>query len=313
MQAVAIVINIQDIDSALRVYDHIEVQKSVGGPPSYTDARSVTSAMAGGATVTGSATGPFIGVDGAVLSLDVDGQLATEHFTEPDPNTITSVIRQLAGLTSIIASNSSGHLAITTVSVGSGVRLAILAGSVNSVLGFTTGTTTYGTDQHIQLRAGVSKYTYMDLSGAGPAYYRHRLINTSTGVFSDWYPWFLGPGTSVIPSTDLIIGTIHVAGLEGGAEAGMNVTVVNVYNPLVKDGYFIAGASVTKQVDANGLASFELVQGAQVDVILEGTSIIRRITVPTTGTTFDLLDPSLQVDDPFGIQVPDLPAAVRHS
>jgi hypothetical protein len=35
--------------------------------------------------------------------------------------------------------------------------------------------------------------------------------------------------------------------------------------------------------------------------------------VPNTGTEFDLMDETLVLDDPFQIQVPDLPAAVRRS
>ena len=63
--------------------------------------------------------------------------------------------------------------------------------------------------------------------------------------------------------------------------------------------------------DVSGQAQVTLVMGSVIDVVLEGTSIIRRIQVPNSGSTFDLLDPSLQTDDPFGIQTPDLPAAVR--
>jgi len=314
MQVLAVYIDIADIDTTLRFYDAIEVQKSSSGPPSYADARSVTTSRASGAVIIGTATGPYLGVNGAMLSLSVDGTLAVETFTDPDPNTITSVVRQLGDLTLVAASNDgSGHLKLQTISVGSGARLTLLDGSVNLVLGLTSGTTAYGTDKHIDLLSGVSKYVYTDLNGSGYGYYRYRPVNLSTGEAGDYSSWFPGPGNAVIHDSDLIVGEAYVAGLVGDPMEGMRITVVNVYNPLVKDSFLVAGSSVTASADSTGRVSFNLIRGSQVDVILEGTSIIRRITVPTIGTSFNLLDPSLQVDDAFGIQVPDLPAAVRHS
>ena len=91
------------------------------------------------------------------------------------------------------------------------------------------------------------------------------------------------------------------------------VTVVNVYNPIIQDGYFVAGRSKTVATDGVGQAQVTLVRGSTIDVIVEGTTVIRRITVPSVGASFDLLDASLQTDDAFGIQVPDLPAAPRSS
>jgi hypothetical protein len=86
-----------------------------------------------------------------------------------------------------------------------------------------------------------------------------------------------------------------------------------VYSPLSVDGYFIAGANRRIETDGTGYAESTFIKGSTVDVILEGTSVIRRILVPDTGTEFDLMDASLVQDDPFNIQVPDLPAAVRRS
>lgn len=312
MQVYAVVINIEDIVNAFKYYDVIEVQKSITGP-AYADARSVTTVSPAGASITGTHVGPF-SLNGKTLALDVDGVRTAKTFTGPDPYVITSVLRDLESLGTVVAtSDSTGYLVLTTVSVGGSARLTVLTGSAAAVLGFTSGAVAYGTDQHLDLLTGVSTYNYVDMNGTGFGYYRYRLVNLSTGAVSAYSAWFPGPGVSVIPAEVLIEGYANLADLSGSGLEGAKVTIVNVHYPLIQSGFFIAGQSVSLTTDTSGHVSTNLVRGAQVDVILEGTSIIRRITVPTSGTSFDLLDPTLQVDDPFGIKQPDLPAAVRHS
>ena len=104
-----------------------------------------------------------------------------------------------------------------------------------------------------------------------------------------------------------------MANVDGVAISGAKITLVNVFSPLISDSYFISGRSKQIETDITGLAETTLVKGSILDLILEGTSIVRRIQVPSTGSEFDLLDSSLVLDDMFGIQVPDLPAAVRRS
>jgi hypothetical protein len=101
--------------------------------------------------------------------------------------------------------------------------------------------------------------------------------------------------------------------LDGKVLANNKVILVNVFNPLVKDGYGIFGSSLTLVTDGLGMAETPLVKGSVLDVIFSGTSIIRRIQVPSTGTEFDLLDESLVLNDGFGIQEPNIPFAVRNS
>jgi hypothetical protein len=63
--------------------------------------------------------------------------------------------------------------------------------------------------------------------------------------------------------------------------------------------------------DRDGYAEVRLVRGMEVDFAVDGTNLIRRIQVPTTGDGFDLLDPSLVVSDEFGIQEPKIDFMVR--
>jgi len=94
---------------------------------------------------------------------------------------------------------------------------------------------------------------------------------------------------------------------------GAKVAIVNVFCPYSKAGYFFAGRIKEIETDGMGQSEATFVKGSTVDIVLVGTSMIRRIVVPSSGTEFDIMDPTLVQDDPFQIQVPDLPAAPRSS
>jgi len=312
MPSVPVQIAVPNVANALLYFDSIEVQKSVAGTP-YSDAVSLTATQAKGASLTGSST-VFTHLAGTTLNLDVSSVALSHTFVGPNPMTITAVLRELRTLNLVEATNNGGHLKLTTEALGIDQRLTVLAGTANSVLGFSTNQTAFGLDPNIDLLPGVEKYTFLDRTYPFQnGWYRTRFVHSATGRVDAWQDWFLGPGTVAVDPASLIEGTIKLSTMEGRVLEGAEITVVNCFSPLVKDSYFIAGASVTKKTDSTGTAVFELVRSSLVDVIVEGTSLIRRIQVPTVGGSFDLLDASLQVDDPFGIQEPDLPAAVRHS
>lgn len=312
MPSVLVQIVVPDIDSVLLYFDSLEVQKSVAGTP-YADAVSLTASAARGASLIGTSSA-FTHLGGTTLELDVSGVGVSHTFVGPNPMTIASVLRELRTLDGVGATSVSGRLKLVTEELGVPARLTILDGTANDILGFTEDQTAHGLDQNVDLLPGVTKYTFLDRTDPYQlGWYRVRFVNSTTGRTDAWQSWFLGPGAVAVDPASLIEGTIKLATLEGSVQEGASVTVVNCYSPLIKDTYFIAGASQSKRTDAAGTTSFLLVRGSLVDVVLEGTSIVRRVQVPTAGSTFDLLAPALQVDDAFGIQTPDLPAAVRHS
>lgn len=312
MPSVQIQIAVPNIEDVLRYFDSMEVQKSVAGSP-YSDAVSLTTQFAKGAALTGSSS-VFTHLGGTTLELDVSGVGVTHTFTSPNPMTMSSILRELQNLVGVEATSSNGRLKLTTEALGTSSRLAILDGTANDILGFSADQTAFGLDQNVDLLAGVTKYVFLDRTYPYQnGWYRVRYVNSTTGKTDAWQSWFLGPGTVAVSPASLITGTIKLASLSGNVQEGASVTIVNCYSPLIKDSYFVAGASQSAKTDSAGIASFKLIRGSFVDVVIEGTSIVRRIQVPTVGDSFDLLNPDLQVDDPFGIQVPDLPAAVRHS
>jgi hypothetical protein len=315
MTTIKIKIYVPELKSTMQLFDRIEVQRSVTGSP-YSDAVSITKAAPEPATLLGTVVQPYMGLYGTQFKLRLNsGTEMTVPFTSSDPVSIQTVV-DLLNMTvpGLVASDDgAGKLNLVTGMKGTRASLEITNGSANAALGFVTGQSDSGEDKNIQLMRGVSSYSYEDRFGAPTNYYRTRYLNSFSGNFSDWSDWILGVSGSGVQPANLIFGIIKLAGVDGAALVNAKVTVVNVYNPIIQDGYFIAGRSKTVITDGIGQAQVTLVRGSTIDVIVEGTTVVRRILVPSVGTSFDLLDPTIQTDDAFGIQVPDLPAAPRSS
>jgi hypothetical protein len=315
MAVIKIKIFVPEIANVLSLFDHIQVQRSEAGSP-YTDAKFITADAATKPVLVSANEGPFAGLQGTELKLKVDGgSEQTVTFTAANPVSLTNVIAEIdTELTDLTPSDDGGgKLQLEGDVAGTVGTLEITGGAAAAILGFTVGDKDNGEDAHINLLPAVDSYEYDDQSGAASYWYRTRFYNQTSGTYSSWSDWTQGSTGAVITASFLIVGKIKMAEIDGTALVGQDVTIVNVHSPLTKDEHFIAGRSVTITTDGSGYAEITLIKGATVDVVLEGTSMIRRITVPDTGTEFDLMDSSLQTDDPFNIQVPDLPAAVRRS
>jgi len=315
MAVIKIKIFVPEISNVLTLFDVIQVQRSEAGTP-YTDAKSITDITAQPPVLVGTEEGPFVSLQGKTLKLKVDGGLEqTVTFTAADPISLANVIAEFnTSITGATASDDGdGKLQIDGDNVGTDGTLEITGGTALTILGFTTGQKDNGEDTHITLMAGVDSYQYDDQSGEASYWYRTRFLNTVSGNVSSWSDWTQGSTGAVINASLLIIGKIKLADIDGTAMVGAKVTLVNTFSPLIADGFFISGRAKQIVTDGSGQAETTLIKDSIIDVIIEGTSFIRRIQVPSTGTEFDLMDATLVLDDPFQIQVPDLPAAVRRS
>lgn len=315
MAVIKIKIFVPEIANVLTLFDKIQVQRSEAGTP-YSDAKSITANTVAAPTLVSTNEGPFSSLQGTNLKIVVDGGSEQEvTFTAANPISLANVIAEFnTDITGATASdNGEGKLQIDGNQTGTVGTIELTGGTALAILGFTTGDKDNGEDLHISLLTGVDSYEYDDQSGAASYWYRTRFYNQTSGNFSSWSDWTQGSTGSVISASLLIVGKIKLAEIDGTSLVGQDVTLVNVFNPLSADGYFLAGRSKTITTDGSGYAEITLIRGSVLDLILEGTSMIRRIQVPSTGTEFDLMDENLVQDDPFQIQVPDLPAAVRRS
>lgn len=314
MATIKLKIYVAELANVMSLYDTIEVQRSTTAPPSPTPV-SITALVAAQAVLTGSLEGPFL-VNGKTMIFKVDGTEVTVTFTSANPSSLSSVVSEvnsalvLAGLNAT-ASASSGRLMIKTDNSGTQYTLEIMSGSALADLGFVIGDKDNGEAAHIDLISGVTSYEFDDGSGLASYYYRTRFYNTTNGTFSGWSDWIQGTTSAAVDAANLIVAQVKLANLDGTALVDRQIVIKSVFEARSSDGYGILGDSVVITTDSAGMAETVLVMGSLVDVVFSGTSIVRRIRVPSTGTEFDLLDDSLVVDDQFNIQVPDLPYAPR--
>ena len=317
MATIKLKIYVAELVNVMTLYDVIQVQRSTTAPPTTTEV-DLTADTAQPAELIGTVEGPYT-INGKTFVLKVDGTQVSVTFTSPNPVALPDVVDELnaaftaAGVNATASDDGTGKLKLETDNSGTQYTLEIISGSALTDLGFTVGDKDNGEAQHILLVAGTENYEFDDGSGQASYYYRSRFFNTVTGVFSGWSDWELGTTGAAVDAAELIVAKVYLAGLDGVAQADANIVIVNAFDQVKVDGYGIFGSSVTLTTDGTGYAETVLVKGSLVDVIFPGTSIVRRVQVPTTGTEFDLLDDSLVVDDQLEIKRPELPYAPRRS
>ena len=316
MPTIKLKIYVAELTNVMSLYDSIQVQRSVTAPPATTPV-DLTKNTAQPAVLVGTKEGPYL-INGKTFDLRVNGTLVSITFVSPSPVALPDVLSEFNGaftLASIpaVALSNDGKLQLETNGKGTQYTLEIISGSALFDLGFTVAEKDNGEASHPVLVSGTTNYEFDDGSGQASYYYRTRFYNTNDGTFSGWSDWVQGLTGSAVSAADLIVGKVKLAHLNGSALANKRVTIVNVFHPYQASGYGIFGKSVNLETDGAGMAETTLVKGSLVDVIFNGTSIIRRIQVPTTGTEFDLLDSSLVIGDELEIMVPDLPYAPRRS
>jgi len=314
MATITIQIYVGDIEDVLLNFNKMQVQRSKLGTP-YSDALFITAAVAEPPVLVGTVSAPFTSLSGEDLTLVVNGGVEQSLiFASANPVSIANAVNEINGIVThlVAADDGTGKLKLTGTLSGTGGTIEVTGGGAVVDLGLSQ-TIAHGKAAHISLESGVDEYIFADLSGEASYWYRTRYYHSVNGTFGGWSDWIQGSTGASLASGVLIVGKIQLAGIDGQALSGALVTLVNVNSALISDGYFIAGKSKQIETDVTGAAETTLVKGMILDVIVEGTSIIRRIEVPSVGAEFDLLDPDLVLDDPFQIQVPDLPSAVRRS
>lgn len=313
MASIKVITAVDDVNDVLESYDRLEVHRSVagvGGPYENITADAPTTP-----SVSGTNDAPFT-LNGLTLQVRID-EGATQVVTveEADPVQIDPLVAELTEkLTDVVADNEgTGNLRLTNLTTGTGAIIEIVGGTGLTELGLTAGKTT-GRDRRVTLQADYPEYTFVDSGGETTYYYDVRFYNSLTGQVSD----FAGPipGAQVSPiSASLITATVDLLGLNGEPNAEVLITVSNAYGPgaLVVSSYGVLAQSIDFYTDASGHGEIDLVMGTVVDVTISGTGLTRRITVPSAGSTFDLLDAVASADDILQIQTPDIPNAIRRS
>lgn len=313
MSSVTITVAVDDVDAVLESYDVIEVHRSVTGPTgTYVNLTNETKISA---SLTGSNDAPFT-LNGLTLQIRVDGgEVQSATIEEADPVQIDPLVAELSdAFEDVTVSNGgTGNIKFTSNRTGTESVVEIYGGTALTALGLSTSFVS-GQDRYVPLVSGYTEFTFTDNAGAASYYYKVRYLNTDTGVTSAFSDPIIGEQSSPI-SSELITATIDLVDMRGNPLVDTIVVVSNTFvaTSLTVSGYGMLGASTEFNTDASGHGEVQLVKGSIVDVSITGTGITRRIVVPSSGTSFDLLAAVAAADDVFQIQTPDIPNAIRRS
>lgn len=292
---------VDDIAGTIALYDKIQVFRSTGTSSGPWEEVAGTSAKA---SITGwSKTEPFA-LHGKTLELTIGTSVVTASFPGADPYTAAAAVVNIntaLGVLGLATVTADGRIKIETAATGTAAGITATGGTGYANAGFQLNDFGIGVDAWVTLVVGQKDYYYTDHNGSSLYWYRYRFYNTVSGAYSEYsYPV---PGNSIrkLSATDLITGTIHLVDLVGFALENKTVVLTTTYDPAFSGIYGVLGVTLYLTTDENGYAFTSLVKNSLIELIIVETGVRRRIRVPSTGTSFDLLDPSLS-DDEFGIQ-----------
>jgi hypothetical protein len=307
---------VQDITSALLTYNRLRWHRSRTGQ--YGTYEAATAAAATSAEITGAAAEPHA-LNGRTFKFRVHGTTDVEVlFADPDPVTTADVVAAIIAETILVTpTDVDGYLVLTTATTGSGASIEILDGDANPYLGFTEGDGAIGQDADTVLVGGTHEYFYTDQNSDRDFWYRTEFVHSVTNQTTGPMVPFPANTAQKVSASLTIVGSLRLADLRGYPIAGRRVTFSNPFLPntvldqTTRWGVFRHYTQM--ETDRNGYAETRLLRGMSVDMSIDGTGFVRRITVPSTGDVVDLLDPTLVENDEFGIQEPQIDFAIRTS
>lgn len=238
-------------------------------------------------------------------------------FQGADPYTLLRVAQEISAAAPDLQAHAGGdgRLFIATTLTGTAASLEVLASSAAANLGLLPGEMAVGLGADSALLNGVSEYQFTDHQSSPKAWYAVEYRNSTSGASSARSAPFKSREVESVPFSQLIGCFVRLADLAGRPLAGRRVTVHNVFMPnRATDGNKSWGIFRQYEelvTDPNGYCEAFLIRGAWVDVTIAGTGFTRRLRIPTTGTIVDLLDPSLDTEDEFGIQTSNVDFAIR--
>lgn len=293
--------------------DSIVWQRAISEDGTYID---LTAAAATAASLTGTVAQTF-NLSGETFIVTIKSVTYTVTFTGTNPLTITDVVSQCNSvLPGTPASDESGKLKLTTSSTGTAETLEIGDGTANSILGFDEGDSSVGKATYTSLSGGQTVYSFTDESGDPDYWYRYRFIEDATDGYTDWHYPGQGYQASPVAVAKLCWGYVKLVDAGGVAYADIELLVVNVASAdgvaVTGVDHNILGPRIATTTDDTGEAGVWLLRGSIVDISIEGTGLVRRVTIPDAATV-NLLDSSIADDDIFSVQTFDIPEAIRRS
>jgi hypothetical protein len=303
---------VRDIATALLTYNRLRWHRSEDGPNGTYEARTQPAPTA--AVLDSGLVEPHQ-LNGKELKFRVNGVTEVSVVVAAaDPVSNSDLITEIGGATPLVVpSDVSGVLRLTSVLTGTGASIEILDGDANPFIGWTEGQGATGQDSDTVLVAGTHEYFFTDQNSHRDYWYKVEFLHSVTAVTTGLGVAFPANQADSVPKSQTIVAHLRLADMSGCPIEGRLVTLHNVFIPDLASGFGIFRHSTTLTTDRNGYAETRLIRGMTVDMSIDGTGFVRRLTVPTTGDIVDLLDPSLVAEDEFGVQEADIDFAIRTS
>lgn len=312
---------IRDIAGALVTFNRIQWWRGRSGPDGLFE--PITDFAAGAAVLTGADLGPheLFGKTFSFLVNDVTQVDVT--FATADPVSTAAAAAEIDAASGLItaADDGNGRVAITTVGTGTGASIEVLESDGALAMGFQTGDFAIGTGTDSTLVAGTHEYFFTDQNSDADYWYKVKLRHDSTLVESELTTAFPANLSQGVPKSETIVAYMRLVDFTGCPINGRKVTLTNTFLPnlvnttVANQQAGVFRGHVTKETDSNGYVEFRILKGIEVDVTVEATSFVRRLTIPDTAGVdlVDLLDPALVTRDEFGIQEQNVDFAIRLS
>lgn len=308
---ISFVIQVDNIDEVLGLYDHIQVFKAPAIDGTY---ENITAPVATAATLVGSVPGSW-SLSGKTLTLVLNGADPLDIlFNGSDPFALDEVITQLNVAVPDLASESDSNtnkLRLTSALLGTGSSIMV-SGDARPVFGFPANKVN-GSNPSPLLSKTTTIYKFTDFDGENTDYYKYRFSSFLTGRVSEFSNPQQGDAVPVLSSGHLSKAVINLVTLQGIPVVGRRIIFVPMSNMIIPQTNFsvLPGFDrVFAVTDNRGHAEIDLVIGARVKVFIEGSQFFREIIVPPD-STFDLLALMAESPDPFAIvQSPPRPIRV---
>lgn len=302
-------------------YDRLEVHRSVlgeGGP--YEELTAETwerAAIPATATSPSMSSGPLAALDGKKLELLVnETHVVSVTFT----GTIThaTAAEQLALVATPLLYpyvDTNSRLAIRTQALGGAAAIRVVDGDAAPILGLELGSVGYGADPRPQLVEGKRVYRVTDYFSRKEYFYKTRFYNSQTGVRSEFSQPFAGKAYLGVRPENIIRGYVKLVQRDGRPNPRQQVALYNAVLGQQVEGAAIMGGKDTFLTDDDGYLEVDLIRGMVIDIGLTGTSLMRKVTVPTDPRVelFDLLSPAVGTDDAFTVKRVDTIYAERRT
>ena len=209
--------------------------------------------------------------------------------------------------------DATGQLAIETVEPGTSATLRVVGGEAVALLNLSIeepDSFAFGRGCRPTLSHSHESYVFADLRGDSSYFYRTRYRNRVLGTTSEFSAVSSTQSLGVV-AADVVVGRLQLVGMDGKPLSNIAVRVFNRNASQLVGDQLVVGTQQDLVTGVDGVAQTFLVRGMQITVSIEGTDIVRNLTVPIDPAVvlFNLLDPDLSINDAFTVQTPTIVVA----